>query len=49
MYEIGWLLKITALFNCLIVPYSLESNNSDEKLKLLLFFIVASTELMKTL
>ena len=30
-YEIGQLLKITALFNFLIVSYSLEFNNSNEK------------------
>ena len=29
--EIGYLVKITALFNFLIVPYSLESNISDKK------------------
>ena len=45
----GKLLKITALFNFLMMAYSLESYNSDEKMKLLLlFFIVASIELMKT-
>ena len=34
----------------LIVSYSLESNNSDKKNEiLLLFYIVASIELMKTL
>ena len=41
---------MTALSNVLIVSYNLESNNRDEKMKLLLlFFIVASIELMKTL
>ena len=49
MYEIGQLLKITVLLNFLIVPYSLESNNSGKNLKLLLlFYTVASVELMKT-
>ena len=45
----GKFLKITALFYFLMMAYSLESYNSDEKMKLLLlFFIVASIELMKT-
>ena len=41
---------MTALSNVLVVSYNLESNNPDEKMKLLLlFFIVANIELMKTL
>ena len=50
MYEVYRFLKITALFTCLIVSYTFESNNSDRKMKFCFFFyIVASIELMKTL
>ena len=39
-----------ALSNVLTESYNLESNNRDKKMKLLLlFFIVASIELMKAL
>ena len=35
-----WNYKIIALLNCLIVSYSLESNNSDEKMKFCYFSIL---------
>ena len=39
-YEIYHFLKITALFTCLIVSYTFESNNSERKMKFCFFSIL---------